>query len=163
MMNSVFSRLKIQIRRHIVNCSGLDPPQSLHSSGNFSIEFTRIWMQVLTAVLALDSKEWVSISMVSKYYLGWGRHSSGVKPASWWSRSHALLMKGQNNSQISYWVSYPSARPCQFQSLPVGKLAIHEFVCSAEVSECVLHRIYKEKFCDAIGRRLKFLYNMDIF
>lgn len=50
-------RLKIQIRRYIVNCSGLDPPKPLHSSGNFPIKFTRLWIQVLIVFSAFASQE----------------------------------------------------------------------------------------------------------
>jgi len=54
---SVYPRIKIQIRRYIINCSGLDPPQPLHSSGKFSIKFIRLWIQVLIVFLAFASQE----------------------------------------------------------------------------------------------------------
>lgn len=162
-LHSVSARLKIQIRRHIVNCSGLDPPQPFHSSGNFSIKFTRIWMQVLTAFSALASKEWVSHLAVSKSYMGWGRCSSGVKPTSWWSRSHVILMKCRSNSLISCWVFITVQDPVSSRVYQWKNLWLLSLFCSAEVSECVLHRIYKDNFCDTIGKRLKFLYNTDIF
>lgn len=162
-LNSVSTRLKIQIRRHTVNCSGLDPPQPLHSSGNFSIKFTRIWMQILAVFLALASKEWASHSMVSKNYMGWGRCSSGAKPASWWSRSHMILMKCRSNSWISYGVFITVQDPVSSRVDQWENLQFMSLFCSAEASVCVLHRIYKDNFCDTISIRLKFLYNTDIF
>lgn len=131
---SISPRLKMLIRRYIVNCSAMEPPQPLHSSGNFSIKFTRLWIQVLIAFLAFASQEWVSHLMVSKNYMGWDvRCSLGGKPTSSWPRNHLVLFMGWQKAKVIFrfhieFSSQCKSRSMQFQSLPTGKLVIDEFV-----------------------------------